>query len=90
MGDSQGYQIQLENIQQKYVGTGNSETTKWEWASQIQRDTLNSHVQSPSRLNYFALCENLPLKEIQMRMMERMVLPLEKRVEEREIIFEDK
>lgn len=60
MTDKITFSNQLSHIEHKYIGTGNAETTKWEWANHIQRDTLNSHIQNPSRLNYFAICENKP------------------------------
>jgi hypothetical protein len=47
----------------------------------MKRDTLNSHIQNPSRLNYFSICENLPQNVIKRRLKEKIVLPLGKKPE---------
>jgi splicing factor 3B subunit 5 len=42
----------------KYVGTGHSDMTKWEWGTNVQRDTLASHIGHKSRLAYMATAQN--------------------------------
>ena len=39
----------------KYIGSGHADLTKWEWGTNIQRDTLASHIGHKSRLLYFAV-----------------------------------
>jgi len=48
----------FEVLQNKYVGTGHSDMTKWEWGTNIQRDTLASNVGHKSRLVYMAVAQN--------------------------------
>ncbi len=48
----------FEVLQNKYVGTGHSDITKWEWSNNIQRDTLASHIGHKSRLLYMSVAQN--------------------------------
>lgn len=57
---------QMEHLQTKYHGTGGADTTKWEWATNIHRDTMASHVGHYTRLAYFALCENEPVARVEL------------------------
>ncbi|KAJ3397418.1 Splicing factor 3B subunit 5 [Lobulomyces angularis] len=49
---------QLEHTQSKYIGTGHADTSKFEWASNIHRDTLAACAGSHSLSTYFAVAEN--------------------------------
>lgn len=66
-------QNQVEQLQMKYVGTGHADLTKWfiyftlhlylilffrEWGTNIQRDSLASHLGHHSRMAYFSAIEN--------------------------------
>lgn len=51
-------QIQLEHLQQKHVGTGHPDMTKFEWVVQQQRDTYASIIGHQSLLNYLSVAEN--------------------------------
>jgi splicing factor 3B subunit 5 len=51
-------QNSFEVLQSKYVGTGHSDMNKWEWACNIQRDSLASHIGHKSRLHYMAMAQN--------------------------------
>lgn len=44
MGDRYNIFSQMEHLQSKYVGTGHSDTTKWEWLTNQHRDTLSSFI----------------------------------------------
>lgn len=48
-------QQQLEALQARYVGTGHADTTKFEWTSNIQRDSYASYVGHPQMLSYMAI-----------------------------------
>jgi splicing factor 3B subunit 5 len=48
----------FEILQNKYVGTGHSDLTKWEWGNNIQRDSLASHIGHKSRLLYMSVAQN--------------------------------
>ncbi|KAF4759828.1 hypothetical protein HAV15_005797 [Penicillium sp. str.  len=38
----------LEALQARYIGTGHADTTKYEWTSNILRDSYSSYVGHPS------------------------------------------
>ncbi len=58
MNDRLNASNSFEVLQSKYVGTGHSDLTKWEWGTNIQRDTLSSNVGHKSRLVYMAVAQN--------------------------------
>lgn len=66
---------QLEHLQSKYQGSGNSDTTRWEWLTNIHRDTLASHVGHYSRLAFFAVVENEPIAKLRYRCLQDMSIP---------------
>jgi splicing factor 3B subunit 5 len=49
---------QTEHRHLKYTGTGTPDTTKWEFANNLRRDALSSHISHFSRLLYFSSIEN--------------------------------
>lgn len=59
----------------KYVGTGYADITKWEWGTNMQRDSLASHVGHHSRLAYFAIAENQTMARMKYNMIMDMVRP---------------
>ena len=67
--------MQLEHLQQKYVGSGNADTSKWEWGCNIQRDSLASHIGHYSRLKYMALAQNRSVARTRHDMLWKMVQP---------------
>ncbi len=56
MTERLNFHNQIEHLHSKYTGTGNVDTSKWEWGTNIQRDTLASHMGHHSRLLYMATC----------------------------------
>lgn len=48
-------QQQLEQLQARYVGTGHADTTKFEWTSNIHRDSYASYIGHPPMLSYMAI-----------------------------------
>jgi len=58
MNERFNMQSSFEVLQNKYVGTGHSDITKWEWVSNIQRDTLASNIGHKSRLIYMSVAQN--------------------------------
>ena len=58
MNERFNMQSSFEVLSNKYVGTGHSDMTKWEWGTNIQRDTLTSHIGHKSRLLYMAVAQN--------------------------------
>jgi len=44
----------MDHLYSKQVGCGHADTTKWEFLTNIHRDSLASHVGHHSRLAYMA------------------------------------
>lgn len=68
-------QTQLEHLQQKHVGTGHPDMTKFEWAVQQQRDTYSSIIGHQSLLNYLAIAENESCVRMKQQFLDRMYEP---------------
>ncbi|KAL4475500.1 hypothetical protein ABPG72_013324 [Tetrahymena utriculariae] len=75
MNDRFNFQSQIEHLHLKYVGTGTQETTKWEWGTNIQRDSLASHIGHHSRLQYFLVAENETSIRMKNRFIDKMIQP---------------
>ncbi|XP_078486071.1 splicing factor 3B subunit 5 [Ciona intestinalis] len=75
MGDRYNIFSQMEHLQSKYVGTGHSDTTKWEWLTNQHRDTLASFVGHHDLLNYIAIAENETKARVRFNMLEKMFQP---------------
>jgi len=58
MNDRWNVHNSFEVFQNKYVGTGHSDMTRWEWGCNIQRDSLASHIGHKSRLLYMSVAQN--------------------------------
>jgi splicing factor 3B subunit 5 len=63
-------QQQLEQLQARYVGTGHADTTKFEWTSNIARDTYASYVGHPPLLQYMAIGMGEPKEKVRAMMIE--------------------
>jgi splicing factor 3B subunit 5 len=59
-----------EHIQNKYVATGHSDMTKFEWAVNQHRETLSSYVAHYDVLSYFAVMQNESTGRIRYQMLE--------------------
>jgi splicing factor 3B subunit 5 len=58
MAEKLTIQTQLEHLQQKTVGTGNPDSTKYEWLTNQHRDSYASYIGHPSTLRYFSVVSN--------------------------------
>lgn len=76
MNDRFNIQNQTEILQMKYVGTGHSDMTKWEWGTNMQRDSLASHIGHSSRLLYFSVAENVSPARMRIKFLNKMVQPV--------------
>ena len=76
MNDRVQIQNSFEVTQKKYVGTGNSDITKWEWQTNLQRDLIASNISDSSRLMYMSVALNEHPLKTKLRMMNRMVQPV--------------
>mmetsp|Transcript_6003 Transcript_6003/g.8976 ORF Transcript_6003/g.8976 Transcript_6003/m.8976 type:complete len:90 (-) Transcript_6003:271-540(-) len=64
-----------EHIQNKFVGTGHSDMTKFEWATNQHRDTLASHVGHYDMMSYFAVAQNDSIGRVRYQLLEKMLQP---------------
>jgi splicing factor 3B subunit 5 len=71
-------QQQLEQLQARYVGTGHADTTKFEWTSNIQRDSYASYVGHPPMLSYMAIGMGECREKVRAQMVEKMIQPVGK------------
>ncbi|KAH8811408.1 putative splicing factor 3B subunit 10 [Xylogone sp. PMI_703] len=78
MADKLRAQQQLEQLQARYVGTGHADTTKFEWTSNIQRDSYASYIGHPAMLSYMAIGFGEPREKVRSMMVEKMIQPVGK------------
>ena len=76
MADKLRAQQQLEALQSRYIGIGSAETNKYEWTSNIQRDSLSSFVGHPPMLQYMSIGLGQPREKTRVQMLERMIQPV--------------
>jgi splicing factor 3B subunit 5 len=60
----------FEHVQNKFVGTGHSDITKFEWASNQHRDTMASHIGHSDMLSYFAVAQNDSIGRVRYQLLE--------------------
>lgn len=68
--DRFSYNKSFEHVQNKFVGTGHSDITKFEWASNQHRDTLASHIGHYDMLSYFAVAQNDSIGRVRYQLLE--------------------
>ncbi|KAK2964334.1 putative splicing factor 3B subunit 5 [Blattamonas nauphoetae] len=68
---------QGDYLQQKYSGTGNSDTTKHEWATDIHRDTSASIVGHEHMLHLIGFMENKSNERVRTELLDKMLQPCE-------------
>ncbi|RDW92613.1 putative splicing factor 3B subunit 10 [Coleophoma crateriformis] len=78
MADKLRSQQQLEQLQARYVGTGHADTTKFEWTSNIQRDSYASYVGHPPLLSYMSIGMGDTRERVRAAMIEKMIQPVGK------------
>jgi splicing factor 3B subunit 5 len=54
----------------RYVGTGHADTTKFEWTSNIHRDSYASYIGHPPLLEYMAIGMGEPKERVRAMMIE--------------------
>ncbi|CAO1386708.1 unnamed protein product [Diamesa serratosioi] len=75
MGDRYNIHSQLEHLQSKYIGTGHSDTTKYEWLTNQHRDSLASYLGHYDQISYMSLVENECRARIRFTLMEKVLQP---------------
>jgi splicing factor 3B subunit 5 len=76
MADKLRAQQQLEAQQARFIGIGSADTTKFEWMSNMQRDSLSSYVGHPALLQYMSIGLGQPREVTRVQILERMVRPV--------------
>ncbi|KAK9473952.1 splicing factor 3B subunit 5/RDS3 complex subunit 10 [Dipodascopsis tothii] len=75
MADKLRAQQQLEQLQNRYVGVGHADTTRYDWMSNVHRDTYASYVGHPPLLQHFAIALNEPQARVKTAFIEKMIRP---------------
>mmetsp|Transcript_24823 Transcript_24823/g.49386 ORF Transcript_24823/g.49386 Transcript_24823/m.49386 type:complete len:87 (-) Transcript_24823:353-613(-) len=70
-----GASMSTEQLQQRYIGTGNADFTKYEWLTNQHRDTYASHVGHYDQLSYFGVAQNQSIGRVRLQMIEKMIQP---------------
>ena len=65
----------FEILKNKYVGTGDVDTTRWEFGTNIYRDTLASNIGHKNRLLYMSLALNQTPFETRIEFLDKMFCP---------------
>mmetsp|Transcript_12893 Transcript_12893/g.24381 ORF Transcript_12893/g.24381 Transcript_12893/m.24381 type:complete len:89 (+) Transcript_12893:73-339(+) len=75
---------QLEHLQAKYVGTGHPDIHRFDWMTNIHRDTYSTMIGNHNMISYVALCQNESVGRARFDMLGKMVLPCGKPPEDEE------
>lgn len=75
MSERENLTNNFEVLQNKFVGTGHSDMTRWEWGTNIQRDTLASHIGHKSRLLYMSVAQNETCFRTRINFLNKMLRP---------------
>jgi len=78
MADKLRAQQQLEQLQARYVGTGHADTTKFEWTSNIARDSLASYIGHAPLLEYMAIGAGECKEKMRVQLIDKMIQPVGK------------
>ncbi|KAF2757877.1 splicing factor 3B, subunit 5 [Pseudovirgaria hyperparasitica] len=76
MADKLRTQQQLEALQSRYLGVGHADTTKFEWTSNIARDSYASYVGHPQMLAYMSVGLGQSREKTRLDFIEKMVRPV--------------
>jgi splicing factor 3B subunit 5 len=64
-----------DSVQNRFVGTGHGDTTKFEWATNQHRDTLASHIGHYDMLSFFSIAQNDSIGRVRYQMLEKLLQP---------------
>lgn len=78
MADKLRAQQQLEALQSRFIGTGNADTTRFEWTSNIARDSIASYIGHPPMLEYMSIGLGQSREKTRIQLLERMIQPVGK------------
>jgi splicing factor 3B subunit 5 len=75
MSTAGGAPIHKDQLKAKYIGTGDADMTKFEWVSNMHRDTMASHVGHYDQMSYYAVAQNESLGRVKREFLEKMLEP---------------
>ena len=64
-----------EHLQNKFVGTGHGDLSKYEWALNQHRDSIASYIGHHDLASYFAVAENESIERVKYTLKEKMLQP---------------
>mmetsp|Transcript_37135 Transcript_37135/g.27448 ORF Transcript_37135/g.27448 Transcript_37135/m.27448 type:complete len:98 (+) Transcript_37135:59-352(+) len=73
--DRYNFNKSWEYIQSKHVGTGHSDSTKFEWTVNQHRDTYASYLGHYDMTSYFAVAQNDSIGRVRYQLLEKMLQP---------------
>lgn len=76
MADKVRETYQFNHLKAKYIGLGDSETTREEFITNTNRDTYSSLAQHDGLLLYNSLALNEPTELIRIKMLKKMIQPI--------------
>ncbi len=75
MSERENLNNNFEALKNKYIGTGHSDITRWEFGTNMQRDMLASHIGHKSRLLFMSIAQNENLYRTRINMLDNMISP---------------
>ena len=70
-----GAGMTTEQLKARYLGTGDADTSKYEFLTNQHRDTYASHLGHYDQLSYMAVAQNESIGRMRLQFLERMVQP---------------
>lgn len=67
---------QIEHLHARYVGTGHPDTSRFEWALNIKRDTYALYMGRQDIAAYHSVAENEGIGRVKFNFMQNMLLPV--------------
>jgi splicing factor 3B subunit 5 len=66
----------LDHLQQRFIGTGHADLTRWEWAVHQHRDSYCSYVSHEGLLDFFAIAQGQTRQRVRYEMLKKMIKPV--------------
>ena len=66
----------MDHLQQRFIGTGHADLSRWEWAVNQHRDSLCSYTSHEGLLDYFAIARGQTRQRVRYEFLKKMVKPV--------------
>ena len=66
----------MDHLQQRWIGTGHADLSRWEWAVHQQRDSYTTYISRASLLDYFAIAHGQTRQRVRYEFIKKMVKPV--------------